>query len=123
MTVKLLIVDDSDLIRAGLISLLQGIPGIDSIHTAHSLAQALESVRSILPSMLILDLHLPDGNALSVLSALKDLAPDMQIVMLTNDASTFNRSKCLATGANWFFDKSMEYDSLLDLVRNQATGH
>lgn len=122
MTVKLLVVDDSDPIRTSLRSLLLGIPGIASIHTANSLEQALESVQRILPSMLILDLHLPDGNALSALASLKQLAPEMQIVILTNDASTFNRKRCLSTGANWFFDKSMEYDSLLDLVRSQAAG-
>lgn len=123
MTMTLLIVDDSDLIQSSLLGLLQGIPGIDIIHCASSLTQALECVRKVVPTFLILDLHLPDGNAVSMMRPMKQLAPEMEIAILTNDASELNRVKCLATGADWFFDKSMEYDCLLDVVKNQAAMH
>lgn len=120
MTMKLLIVDDSELIRIRLIGLLDGIPHIEAIHTADTLAQTLESVRRVLPTLVILDLHFPDGNAIQIINTIKVLAPGVQIAMLTNDASEFNRRKCLAIGAGWFFDKSTEFESLLEVVREQA---
>ncbi|MDO8778357.1 MAG: response regulator [Burkholderiaceae bacterium] len=117
---KLLIVDDSELIRTRLIGLFDGIPGIEAIHTAVTLAQTLESVRRVLPTLVILDLHFPDGNAIPIINTIKVLAPGVQIAMLSNDASEFNRRKCLVIGADWFFDKSTEFESLLEAVREQA---
>lgn len=123
MPLKLLIVDDSDLIRVSLLALLEQITGIEAIHTAQTLAQTLDSVRRLAPTLLILDIHLPDGNAIQSISALKQLAPRMRIAIFTNDVSDFNRRKCRAAGADWFFDKSIEFGELLAVVQQEAEGH
>lgn len=117
---KLLVVDDSELIRSRLVGLLQDIPGLAAIDTAGTLSETLRSVEKKRPSVLILDLHFPDGNALQIIPALKQLAPGMQIVMLTNDASEFNRTKCMQAGVDWFFDKSTEFEKVLILMQLQA---
>jgi two-component system OmpR family response regulator len=77
-------------------------------------------VRRIVPTLVILDLHLSDGNAIPIIHAIKQLAPGMQLAMLTNDASALNRSKCMRAGADWFFDKSTEFDDLREVVQQQA---
>jgi len=117
---KLLVVDDSELILSRLVGWLQGIPGMAGIDTAATLAQTRQCVERIHPTLVILDLHLPDGNAVPLLPVLKQLAPGMKITILTNDASEFNRAKCLQAGADWFFDKSTEFDNVLALVHQQA---
>ena len=117
---KLLIVDDSELIRARLLARLEAIPGIEAIHKAETLVQALKRVRCERPTLLILDIHLPEGNAIQIIGLMKEMAPGMQIAILTNDASEFTRRKCLAVGADWFFDKSTEFENLLELVRQLA---
>lgn len=121
MRKKLLIVDDSELIRTSLLGLLAGIQGIDATYTADSLAQALDRVLQESPTLTILDLHLRDGNAIQILGTLKHLAPRMQVVMLTNDANAFNRSKCLQAGADWFFDKSTEFKQVIAVVQQHAS--
>lgn len=123
MTMKLLIVDDSQLIRDALLLMLESIQGIESVQTAATLAQALESVPSLLPTFVILDLHLPDGNAIQIIPSIKQLAPGVQLAMLTNDVSAFNRSQCMQAGADWFFDKTFEFHNLRDLVRQHAALH
>ena len=120
LMMTLLIVDDSELIRTSLLGLLQGIQGIGDVHTADSLGQAMENVRRYLPTLVILDLHLPDGNAIQIIPSIRQLAPEAQIAMLTNDASAFNRNKCVQAGADWFFDKSTEFDEMLAMIRQQA---
>jgi DNA-binding NarL/FixJ family response regulator len=120
MTMKLLIADDSELIRTRLLGLFECLPGIDSAHTADTLAQTLESVRRLRPTLVIQDLHLSDGNAIQIINSLKLLEPGMGIAILTNDASEFNRRKCFEAGADWFFDKSTEFESLLEVVRKLA---
>lgn len=120
---KLLIVDDSELIRSRLVGCFQGICGLAVIDTAETLEQALYCVNHSLPTLAILDFHLPDGLATQILPALKQLAPEMQIALLTNDANDFIRKKCLQAGADWFFDKSTEFEQVLEMGRQQATLH
>jgi DNA-binding NarL/FixJ family response regulator len=117
---KLLIVEDSEHIRTSLVSLMECIPGIDGICTAVSLVDAMQCVRKSSPSMVVLDLHLPDGYGTELIKPIQQVAPDVRIAVLTNDASEFNRKNCLSFGANWFFDKSTEFDQLLDVVRAHA---
>ncbi|MEI8170629.1 MAG: response regulator [Rhodoferax sp.] len=120
MLMKLLIVEDSDLIRDGLMGLFEGMPGVGSIKTTDTLGQTLQVVSHESPTMVILDLHLPDGNALRIIPLLKKLAPAMLIAVLTNDANDYNRQKCLAAGADWFFDKSIEFEALLETVQQHT---
>jgi DNA-binding NarL/FixJ family response regulator len=124
MTTKLLIVDDSELIRNSLLGLLQGILAQQSIHSVATLSHALEAVRTGWPTLVVLDLHLADGNAIPRISQMKNLAPLVRIAVLTNDANEFNRIRCMAAGADWFFDKSTEFEELLEVVRHQIhMGH
>lgn len=120
MALKLLLVDDSELIRLSLQALLAPIAGIETLDTADTLAQTLESVSRLAPSLLILDIHLPDGHAIRVIPALKQLAPHMRMAIFTNDVNEFSRRKCLQAGADWFFDKSSECGELLAVVQQQA---
>lgn len=120
---KLLVVDDSELIRSRLVSLLQGLPGMAKVDTAGTLTQTLERAAHCMSDMAIVDLHLPDGNAIRILPQLRQLVPDMHIAVLTNDASEFNRSRCLKAGADWFYDKSTEFEKVLELVQIQAALH
>ncbi len=117
---NLLIVDDSEPVRAGLRGLLSRIPGVTRIEDAATLAEALQSVQREAPHLLILDLHLPDGLGTQVIGALKQLAPGMQVAVLTLHAADGFRRKCLSLGADWFFDKGTEVDTLVDMVRQQA---
>jgi len=120
MVMKLLIVEDSAPIRASLLGLLEGVEGLGAVHTAATLAQALEIARRELPSLVILDLQLPDGNAMHQISTLKGLSPAMRIAVLTNDANEFVRDRCLKAGANWFFDKSTEFEEVIAVAAQQA---
>lgn len=120
---KLLVLDDSELIRSRLVAMLQGIPGVDEITTADTLAKTLLCVQACAPTLAILDLHLPDGNACQLIPTLKRIVPDMKVIVLTNDGGDFSRDRCLQAGADWFFDKSTEFEKVLDLLHTQAAVH
>lgn len=117
---KLLVIDDSELIRTRLVELLAATPGVERVQTAHNLAEGLKQVAAAPPALLILDLHLPDGHALQALARFKRLAPGMALAVLTNDASRYNRDLSLALGADAFFDKSKEIGRVLHWVRDKA---
>ena len=117
---KLLVVEDSALIRRRLLELLEGIAGIDTRATSATLAETLTDARRDLPTFILLDLNLPDGNAMTIIPTLKNLPSAPRIAVLTNHAGALTRSQCLLAGADWFFDKSTEFKQALDVVRAQA---
>lgn len=118
---KLLVVDDSELIRTRLVSRLRGMAGLADVATAENLAQTLDHVYENPPSLLLMNLHLPDGNAMQALQMLKRMAPDMLIVILSNDANGFNRDRCRQAGAAAFFDKSIEFEVALDWIARRIS--
>ncbi len=118
--ITLLIVDDSDLVRTSLRALLGSVPGIASIREATMLAEAIASVWYDAPTLVILDLNLPDGLGMNIIERLKQLSPTLRLAVLTIHADPFYRQRCLALGADWFFDKASETDALLEVVRQLA---
>jgi len=120
MPARLLLVDDSELIRQSLLRLLRQIFGELAVDSASTLAEAMQSAQRALPSLAILDLHLPDGDGVDILKSLIAMNPAIPVAILTNDTTCVNRKRCLAAGARWFFDKSTEFKELLDVVREIA---
>ena len=123
MPFKLLVVDDSTLIRDSLRGLLGTIAGITSVAEADSLAHALQSAWHDPPTLVILDLRLPDGLATQIIGPLKSISCGLHIAVFTIHADDKYRAHCLALGADWFFDKATEFEQLLDVVRQQAALH
>ena len=113
---RLLLADDSELIRSRLSNVLRLIPGVEEVGTTDSLDQTLHVVSNSPPDFVILDLNFSDGRVLDMIWSLKRLAPLMGIVVLSNDASPYVGERCRKAGATWFFDKSTELEKVLALV-------
>jgi len=94
--------------------------GIETIREAATLAEALVSARCNPPTLVILDLNLPDGLGMHIIGQLKHGAPLLRIAMLSVHAEPAYRQQCLALGADWFFDKTCEIEDLLEVVRQCA---
>ena len=113
LKLSVLIADDSAFIRESLSSyLLSHAPEIEFIGFAETVPQAIESIRALKPDVAILDIRMPGGSGLDVLSAVKSDRPNPFVIMFTNEAGTHVRNKCLALGADLFFDKSTEFEGL-----------
>jgi len=123
MSMNILIVEDSALIRARLLDLFAGVSGNKIIRTVATLSLGLECVKSAWPKLVILDIHLPDGNSIGSISQMKKMLPGLDVMVLSNDASAFNRHKCQQAGAKLFFDKSTEFETLLEVVQRQLVSN
>lgn len=117
MTLRLLMVDDSEVIRTSLRALLGSVAGIETICEAKTLSEALASVRADPPALVILDMNLPDGLGMDIIKPLKQISPVVLIAVFTIDVNPVCRQVCLALGADWYFEKSTETDALVEVVR------
>ncbi|MCZ8253298.1 MAG: response regulator [Hylemonella sp.] len=114
---KILVVDDSELIRFRLVRQIMAIPGVRQVMAASSRQQAEYLFAAMRPGLLVLDLNLPDGDPVHLIPNFKNERKDLKVAVLTNDATDYNRQRCLQAGADWFFDKSTEFEQLLEQLR------
>ncbi len=114
---KLLIVDDSRAVRSRLGALLAPIRSL-ATEQAASLGEAAAILERFRPDALVLDIQLPDGNGLSLLEPVKRSHPATRVMMFSNHLAY--RQRCLSLGADAFFDKSMDFEDLIDRIRRDA---
>jgi len=118
--VTVLVVEDSAPVRARVVALLRA-HGLEVVGEAASVAEAVQLAEALRPGVIVLDLCLPDGDGMDLLPALKARAPAPLVAVLTNTAHVECRERCLALGADLFFDKSREFDTMAEVLRRHAT--
>jgi DNA-binding NarL/FixJ family response regulator len=115
---RVLIVDDSLAVRERLADLLKGIPGVQLIGTAQDVPEAIQSVVKESPDAIILDLQMPGGSGLEVLRAIRPSHPSLYVLICTNYPYPQFREECLAAGANYFLDKSADFEKIPEILRD-----
>ena len=119
---KILIVDDHPIVRAGLRRLLTAEPEIE-VREAGSGREALSVFREQRPTLVILDLNLPGIGGLEVLSRLRAIDPDARILVLSMHDDQIHVTRALQAGAAGYISKSAPADELLEAIRRVAGGH
>jgi DNA-binding NarL/FixJ family response regulator len=101
--------------------MLRELQSVERVEEAGSAGEAITLIDTFRPGVIVLDLHMPGGNGLGVLSRVKGGQPPRPIVIVvTNDASEQQRQECIRRGADYFFDKSIDFDKVLDIVAAAA---
>ena len=97
-------------------SVLAGIEGIEIAGQAGEVSEAIKSIDRTAPDVIILDIHMPGGSGLDVLKTVKlSLHPPL-VMMLTVGPGTEYREKCLAMGADYFFEKSSDLKKIMMIL-------
>jgi DNA-binding NarL/FixJ family response regulator len=117
--VKVLVIDDASHVRARFVAMLAAIRGV-SVIEAGTAADALAALRAHAPSVVVLDLHMPDQSGVALAPWIRREFPDALLIVLTNDATDQHRRQCLASGADAFFDKSGEFETVIRMVAGIA---
>ncbi|KAB2965043.1 response regulator transcription factor [Zoogloea sp.] len=120
---RIVLVEDSALLRDRLTGMLDSIAGIEIAGFADSEKSAIETLLQIQPDLAIIDLELRSGTGLNVLSAAHG-APQrfgqLRTVVFSNHAHSIVQGRCRALGALAFFDKSFQMDELLEYIQAAA---
>src|SRR3954470_15910442 len=116
---RVLVADDSPAIRERLISLLGELPHVEVVGECGGAREALESIRKLRPSAVVLDISMPGGGGIHVLEKVKKEEQSPIVIMLTNFAHEAYRRHCAELGADYFFDKSNEFDKVIQVFRDR----
>ena len=117
---RVFIVDDSSVIVERLTLLLEATPGVELVGHAADVPQAVQRLLETAADALVLDLHMPGGTGLDVLRAIRPVRPGMHVLVFTNYPQDEYRQRCLTAGAEYFLDKSTEFEKIPSILRELA---
>ncbi|MCJ7774116.1 MAG: response regulator transcription factor [Desulfobacterales bacterium] len=113
---KVFVADDSAVVRERLVEMLSELPGIESVGQAQGGFEATNAIMKLKPDVVILDIRMPGGNGIDVLRNVKKGRSSPVVIMLTSYPYPQYRKKCLAEGADYFFEKSSEFDRITEVL-------
>lgn len=111
-----LLADDHSLIRQGLVFMLEEIGSDYEILQATNLSQILETVNANEIDFAIIDAHFPDGNSLSILPKIKEINPNIKIMIFTGIDEATQSLKFINAGANGFLSKLSEEEEIKQAI-------
>ena len=114
---KVLIVDDSAIVRERLKAMLSEIMELKNISQAKGSLEALESLHKLKPDIVILDIQMLGGSGIGVLREMKKGNQPPLVIVLTNQSYPQYFRKCIDAGADFFFDKSAEFDKVTEVLK------
>ncbi len=117
---KIVIADDSSLLRDRLCKLLTGFNERIEIYEAENGRLAMELICAENPDLVILDIRMPEMNGIEVLKKIRELKMQTKVCMLTNFPFPQYKKKCFEMGANYFLDKNMEFEKIQDILYKLA---
>jgi DNA-binding NarL/FixJ family response regulator len=107
---KLLIADDSSLIRERIKTQARGFDHEFFVREASNGKMALDMIREFDPDLVFLDLHMPEMGGIDVLKKIKEANLKTKVCILTNYSYPQYKTKCLALGADYFLSKSDDFE-------------
>ena len=111
-----MVVEDSLLIIERILRLLNETDNIRMVIHAANYAESLKMINEITADLILLDLNLPDKSGIELLKEIKASRPQIKVIVLTNHASNNYREICTQFGADYFFDKSSDFDKIPETI-------
>lgn len=119
---RVILVDDHEIVRQGLRALLEGEQDIEVVGEADSGKSAVEFVRIHNPDVVVMDVRMPEGSGVEACRDIRAEYPDMQVIMLTSysdDEALFNS---IMAGAAGFVLKQIRGQDLVEAIRKVGAG-
>jgi DNA-binding NarL/FixJ family response regulator len=119
---RVLIADDDDLMRAGLVELLSGEPELEIVGEAATGRQAVEQARRLGPDVVLMDVRMPDLDGIEATGELARAASDTRVLILTTFEQDDYVFGALRAGASGFLLKRTRPEELIAAVHTIAAG-
>jgi len=122
MTIRVFLLDDHEIVRTGLRTLLEATDDLEVVGEAGTAAEALSRIPALRPDVAVLDVRLPDGSGVEVCRDIRAQLPTTACIMLTSYADDEALFASIMAGSSGYVLKQVGGNSLVDDVRRVAAG-
>src|SRR2546427_3565752 len=119
---RLLVVDDHEVVRQGLVALLDRRPGFEVVAQAGSAAESIDQARQHQPDIVVMDVRLPDGSGVEACRAIRDELPATRVIMLTSFPDDEAVLSAIVAGASGYLLKQIRARDLVAALEAVGRG-
>lgn len=119
---RVLIADDHDLVREGLLAVLEGEADLEVVGEAKNGREALEMCRQLRPDLILMDVRMPEMDGLAATRAIKEELPTTSVVMVTMHENPDYLLEAIRAGAAGYILKDAAGERLVEAVRRTLEG-
>lgn len=120
--VRVMIVDDHEVVRRGIVSLVEARPGLVVVAEAASVEEARRRLPAVRPDVLVVDLQLPDGTGIDVMRRARELDPEQRMLVLTSFDDEAAHAESRTAGAHGMLLKSARSRDIVEAIERVAAG-
>ena len=121
--VKILLVDDHEVVRRGVHTLLRRKKNFTVVGEAGTVAEAVQKARDLLPDVIMMDVRLPDGTGVEACREIRAENPNIKIIMLTSYSDDEAVLHSIMAGATGYLLKEIDGNELVAAINKVAIGH
>ena len=122
VTIRILVIDDHPLLRDGIAALIAGQSDMELVAQACSGREGVEQFRIHAPDITLMDLQMPEMNGIDAIIAIRELAPDARVIVLTTYSGDVQAQRALQAGARAYLLKTLLHKELLATIRSVYAG-
>jgi two-component system response regulator DevR len=122
MSLRILLVDDHEVVRVGVRALIERQQDMEVIGEASTVREAITQTEQLAPDVVVLDIRLPGGNGLEACRQIKALRPDTRIIVLTSYPDDEVLFDAIAAGADGYVLKQIGSDELIRALQRVGRG-
>jgi two-component system, NarL family, response regulator DevR len=120
--IRIVLCDDHELVRRGLRSVLQGVPGYEVVAEAGDADEALAAVEELRPDVVVMDVRLPARSGIEACRDIRSAHPETRVLILTSYADDEALFSSIMAGASGFVLKQVRGADLVGAIREVAAG-
>lgn len=120
--IRVMLVDDHDLIRYGLSRLLEDQKGIDVVDEVNSGEKALENIRNVKPDVVLMDINMPGIGGFEATSRIYKSYPESKVIVLTVHSEGPLPKRILEAGAVGFLTKGCPVEEMVEAIKKVHSG-
>jgi two-component system response regulator DevR len=122
MTIRVFVVDDHEIVRRGLIELIDSEDDLSVVGQAGDVQKALVALTTVVTDVAVLDVRLPDGSGIELCREIRSLYPDVKVLILTSFLDDEALLGAVLGGASGYVIKDIKNLDLLEAIRKVAVG-
>jgi DNA-binding NarL/FixJ family response regulator len=117
-TITVLVIDETYLLANKIADMIDELLCVKEVFVCTNYAEINTTVQKEKPEVVLFEIHHTKENGLALLKAFRLLYPNIKIIVVTNNVSSFYKEECKALGTHFFLDKSNDFESIPSIIRS-----